>query len=77
MKKILLFNIGLILFSVLDAQQTQSIAVNRLKTADRQVNSLRQLLITKDTTVKKTSTKKPYNQLPKKPADAIEVKKNH
>ena len=79
MKKILVLNIGLIFFSALHAQDkiVFGVEAGRFKTSDRATDSVRKLLITKDTTVKTPSPKKPYSQLPKKPANAIEVKRKH
>ncbi|HTE34394.1 MAG TPA: hypothetical protein VK666_28640 [Chryseolinea sp.] len=79
MKKILVLNIGLFFFSALHAQEkiVFGVEAGHSKTSDRAADSVRKLLITKDTSVKAPSPKKPYNQLPKKPADAIEFKRKH
>jgi hypothetical protein len=77
MKKILVLNIGLIFFFALHAQDKIGFGVvpGHFKTSDRAMDSIRKLLITKDTTVKKPSPVKSNTRLPKKPAEAIEVKK--
>ena len=76
MKKIVLLNAGLFFFAALHAQQIHGVVATGAKTANRAADSLRKLLITKDTIVKKTPTKKPYQEASKKTTEKTVAKRN-